>query len=612
MKPIEVVKVISPELELNNVRRYTSVKGSLVTSAQTFTTPNPTSSSIQITCTPPSQNIAISRHVLKAFTYQVTITGTNTSLSPTLLQPGFVAPRAWPIMSTTVSESMTINNTTVTQSPANLYWPAFMWYADKFDTRNGQYSLTPSSLDKFQNYSEGIGSSLNPLLGYGQSAYELGRGAAVGFAITTNGATGAVVQITAIEPLLLSPFAFGEEAYTTPALIGVNNMTYYATLGNINRVISLIANQGIVGINITNVSVQVLSAALEFTYLTPDPFQNIPKHLVSSYYSVVDFPTQSQQTFAPGQSFAIPMSSIQLNGIPKRIVVFAGNNSMVITNDTIGALSDTFLSFAQTSPIVMTWNNNQFFSSYTQEQLFDLSVSNGYIGSFPQWAGRVVSGVITGGHVGSVLVIEFGKDVGLGPDEAPGKQGNYQLQINANFTNTNALNNVVNPTLHCVVIYEGVFSVSNGACSADINILNGENILQAQTLPNVKYAKSKDVYGGLFEGFANVLSQVPEFLRNTKLLSTVASIIPDPIAQTASPILATLGYGKKKKRAGALVGGEKVGGKKGGKKGGALVGGRKAMQQRIRGAGLRFVDESDEDADTESSSEQDDDEQDDE
>lgn len=577
--PVEIIKTIVPELQLNNVRRYTSTKGSLVTSAQTFICPNANNSSIQITCTPPNQNIAISRHVLKKFNYTVTITGTNTSGSPTLLQPGFIAPRAWPIMSTTVSESMTINNTTVSQSPMNLYWPAFLQYADKFDTRFGQYSLTPSMLDNFQNYSEGIGSNLNPLLGYAESSYELGRGAAVGFAITTNGATGAVVQIEATEPVLLSPFTFGDVAYDTPALIGVNSMTYYATLGNINRVISLIANQGVTGIAITSVTAQVTAAQLQFLYLTPDPLSKIPRELISSYYSVTDFPTNSNQTVAPGASIAIPMSSIQLSGIPKRIVVFAGNSPVSIAGDTIGALSDTYLSLGQVAPLVMTWNNNQFFSSYSVQQLWDLSVSNGCNMSYPQWAGEVVSGIITGGHRGSVLVIEFGKDVGLGPDEAPGKGGNYQLQLNTNWTNCNSLNSIVNPVLHCVVIYEGIFQIKDGACSADINILTGEEILAAQTLDNISYAFPKDIYGGSFSGFLNVLKKIPSFLKESKLISNVSGAIPHPAAQAVSGIARALGFGEE--GAGPVGAGRRRG----------RPSGRRSMQHRIRGAGLDMDDD---------------------
>lgn len=573
---VALANVTIPELNLANQRKYVSLKGSLVTSSQVFTTPNPTTSSIQITCTPPSAEIAISRHILKRFKYQVNLVGTNTSGSPTLLQPGFAAPRCFPIMSTTTSESMTINNNTVTQSPVNQIWPAFLQYANCFDNRFGQFSSAPSMLDNFQDYSLGVGSNLNPLLGYAESSYELGRGASVGFAITANTATTATVIITSTEPVLLSPFCFADSAYNTPALIGVNSMTYYATLGNINRVMSLIVNQGISGIAITSLTTQVLSAELEFKYLTPDPIQQIPKTLVSSYYSIVDFPTQSNQTVAPGGTISIPMSSVQLSGIPKRVFLYATQNNNVIAADTLGALSDVYLSFAQTSPLVMTWNNNQYFASYTTPQLYDLAVKNGCNESAPQWYGTVESGVITGGNRGSVLCIEFGEDVGLAANEAPGKQGNYQLQFVCNFLNTNPSRSFVSPQLHCVVIYEGIFTVANGFCTSDINVLSGDDILAAQRLAPTAFMPPKNVYGGQFwEGFAEAFGKVNDFLKKSKIISTTLGAIPHRYAQVAAPIVSSLGYGKK--RGAALSGGAR----------------RRTLRSRVRGGGLCETDHED-------------------
>ena len=562
---VEVVKVITPELVLNNIRRYAAVKGALVKSSQVFPASNVTNSSIQITCTPPSADIAISRNVMKRFTYMVTIAGTNTSGSPTLLQSGAIAPRLWPIMSSTVSESMTINNTTVTQSPVNNMWPALLHYNDCFCIRNGVHSPASSSFDKYQNYADGFGAYNNPLNSYTGSPFEMGR-AAANFSIITNGATGATVFIESVEPILLSPFVFGEESFDTPALIGVNTMTYYAVLGNLSRVISLIPNQGVTGINITSVTTQVLTAQLEFFYLTPDVLENIPRHLVTSYYSITNYPTQVNQTVLPGQTVSVNMSSVQFPGIPKRVIIYCGNSPGTYTNDTIGALSDVYMSFAQNGPLTVTWNNNQFLSSATQEQLYEISVKNGCNDSWAQWAGQIAPGLTGGasviaGRIGSILVLSFGDDIGLGPTECAGKMGNYQFSISANFLNTNTTTSIVNPQLSVIAVFEGIFEVNNGACSANINVLTDAEVLQAKALPGVKYMPSKNVYGGLFEGFANFLSNANKFLKDTKLLSTIGSLIPIPGVQVGAQVANQLGYGRKRR-------------------------GGRSLQQRIRGAGL--------------------------
>lgn len=577
-RDLEVVKVISPELQLGNVRKYVSLKGALAANSISYPAANPTTSSIAINIVPPNQNTIISRHMLKKFVFTQTITGTNTSGSPTLLQPGFIAPRAWPIMSVTNTESITINNTSLTQAPMNQYWPAFLWYSNKFGIRNGTNSMAHSSMDKFQNYTDGVGSIINPLLGYEASGFEPGR-ASNGFVILSNGPTGATVQITSIEPILVSPFAMGEEAFDTPGLIGVNSMQYNAVLTNINRVLSQIVTQGVTGINITSVSTVVNSAELELTYYTPDPTQGIPRELISSYYNVINNTTSSNQNVAPGAVIGIQMNAIQLTGIPKRIIVFCGNNPSTITADVTGALSDTYLSLAQTNPLTMQFNNNNYFGSYTQEQLYQISVSNGCDMSWAQWAGQVYGGQIVGGKVGSILCLEFGKDIALNdPSLSPGVLGSFQLQLTTNWLNTNPTQTIINPTLFCVVIYEGTFTIRDGFCSADTNILSQEDVLLAKPASGiVPHNLNKSVYGGLFEGFANALSNASKFLRDTKLISGVSGLIPHPAAQAISQGAKTLGYGAKPKKRGA-----------------ALVGGRKPLAQRVRGAGL-FIENSDED-----------------
>src|ERR1700679_398955 len=109
---IEVIAVRTPELVLNNKRVFTAVKGSLVSNAITFPAPSPNNSSVTIICTPPSADIGISRYILKRAQWTVTVTGTNTSGSPTLLQPGYFAPRSFPILAISNTEQFTINQAT--------------------------------------------------------------------------------------------------------------------------------------------------------------------------------------------------------------------------------------------------------------------------------------------------------------------------------------------------------------------------------------------------------------------------------------------------------------------------------------------------------------------
>jgi hypothetical protein len=108
---VHVSKVMDPRLEINEMKEYVVLKGGLVNSWQQFFATNLNNSSVQITATPPSRLIAISRKVFKRFTFTVNIVGTNgTGPVANLLQSGYYAPRAYPLLAVTSSEQMTINN----------------------------------------------------------------------------------------------------------------------------------------------------------------------------------------------------------------------------------------------------------------------------------------------------------------------------------------------------------------------------------------------------------------------------------------------------------------------------------------------------------------------
>ena len=256
---LPVVKVMDPRLKINDQRMAVSLKGSLVNSAQQFYATNLNNSNVQITCNPPNRGIVVSRLVYKHFVFNITISGTNSVAGSTLLQPGFYAPRAYPLLAVTSSEQMTINNDTLTQAPVSQYWPALLWYHNKFDNRFGQGSLSPSMLDQFQNYNDSFAiNSRNPLAPYFDNSYENTRGGYVGMVVTSNpvsaGTLGTIYDATitlyVTEPIHLSPFVADEGSNFTSGFIGIQNMAYTATLGQISRVMS--NNNNAPKINITN------------------------------------------------------------------------------------------------------------------------------------------------------------------------------------------------------------------------------------------------------------------------------------------------------------------------------------------------------------------------
>jgi hypothetical protein len=529
---VKAVKVMDPRLEINTQRDYVALRGSLVNSCQQFPATNVNNNSVQITCNPPSRKIAISRLIYQLYSFSFTITGTNTS-GGSLLNPGYIAPRAHAIEAVQNSLQMTIDNDTLTEAPKKQFALALKWYNDPHKNRFGQGSLELSMNDQFQNYSDGAGSIRNPLAPYNDNSFEDTRGGYAGFVInpqTANNTT-ATGTLTVYQPLDLSPFVSGCESNYTSCLIGVQNMAYTATLGDLTRCLSIIQNQGTSGtINITGVSVNLVGASLLFNYLTPSPTEPLPNSLVSSYFSPVSYPTKTSASIPPGGSVSITMQSIQVTSIPRRAYIFArldDNAQTAFTSDAYLALNPSV------NPLTVTWNNNQFFSQYTTQDIYNMSVKNGLQMSYSQFVN----------YTGSVIAIEFGSDLGLMPDESPGVLGNYQFSLTAQFVNTNTVNSVV-PTMYVVVMYEGTFNVIDGNSSHMIGVLSRADVLNSQKNPLVTYKLAESVHGGdFFSSLKGALGKVHNFVKDNRLVSKGLRLFGNPAAQVASHIAESAGYG---------------------------------------------------------------------
>ncbi len=529
--PLQVAKVMDPRMNIDQTKIYCAVKGSLVNSWQQFPATNLSNSNVQITANPPNRNVAVSRLIFKKNSYSIVVGGTNTSGGP-LLNPGYFGPRAYPIVSTTSAEQITVNNSTFVQSPMSQYWPSLLWYHNNHHNRFAQYSLTPSMLDQFQNYTDGTGTVRNPLAAYGDNSYENTRGGYAGLVIAPggnpNGGTSVTLTLTVTEPMFLSPFVFGEHSNCASAMIGVQNISYTANYGNLARLLSLTPDQGTGGtVNITSIAVTLNAAALLFEYLTPDPLMHIPRSLETSYFSIVSYPTSLGTNIAQNGTCSITMNSVQVTSIPKRLYIFARQDDSKQSAFT----SDSYFSLrSDVNPLVMTWNNQQFFSQASCQDLYNISIKNGSQMSFSQFTN----------FTGSVLCLEFGTDIGLMSDESAGVLGNYQLGLTAQFVNTSSV--TINPTLYVVIVYEGAVTIYDGNASQMIGVLSRQDVLDAKMSPEITYKKQNDVYGGTFFSRLKGLAQRGnDFLKRTKLLSRTLGVLP--YTKVGAVAADALGYG---------------------------------------------------------------------
>ena len=75
-RSVPVVRVIYPELDVNNQRDFTSLQGASSIIAISYSPNSLNNSNLTFTMTPPNQDVIVSRRVLKKFSWTCTITGT--------------------------------------------------------------------------------------------------------------------------------------------------------------------------------------------------------------------------------------------------------------------------------------------------------------------------------------------------------------------------------------------------------------------------------------------------------------------------------------------------------------------------------------------------------
>ena len=158
---------------------------------------------------------------------------------------------------------------------------------------------------------------------------------------------------------------------------------------------------------------------------------------------------------------------------------------------------------------------------------------------------------------GSVLCLEFGTDIGLLDVEAPGLDGTYQLQVDITFKNYNQTEVLV-CDFYIVTINEGVFTIQDNRSISQIGVISRQDILDAQSSPQVDYYDVRDV-----QGLGDFFGDVGRFGRNViqgikEYAPKVARFVKDdilPIAKEVAKLLPMLGLGGEGS-GGVVVGGE--------------------------------------------------------
>ncbi len=507
--PLKLTQSLDPVTQINNARNFCVNKGGSDVYYTSFpTSGNATSSQNTINCNPDSRDTLVDRKIWMQNTFDITITGTPVGAT-LMYQPGISgAPRAFPLSSCIRNLSVKIGDNSVS-TPLNEYFTAFERYSSEVLLQDRDYSTTPSMPDQWQNYADGNGANNNPLAFYGVNSAQCPRGGFV-ISVTSNTTSQAVLRVTFTEAVYLSPLWAGHGDRS--GLIGIDNLTVNYTYSDLSRLWSQSVSTGAISITApTSISVFAVSANILLKQIKPRLVEPIPAR--------ISYPLHTVTPYNNGTPLAIPalgvatmsIGNITLDTIPTRMYVFCRQQN----SDLTYLSSDTFASI---NNITVQWGSRQLLATASQQDLYQMSVRNGCNMSFPQWSN----------YCGSVLAIDFAKDIGLSSIQAPSLLERSTLKVTCSVTNTNS--NVlpyhgpasINFLLYAVIVEEGTFTIDNGHCNVSVGVLTQSDVLNSDASPMVAYSKHDNVYGsGSFwddfkSGFNSVFNPVVDVA--TKLL----------------------------------------------------------------------------------------------
>jgi hypothetical protein len=448
--------------------------------------------------------------------------------------------------------------------------------------------MSPSMRDSACDYSALQGSARNPLAMFGDSQVggSLPRGAFESIKIVSNvpvvpslvgTPAQAIVDVVLCEALMLSPFHWGSQDTDRQGFYNITqmdfSMSFLAGAGfrmwSHSDAAILVSGLNSIHSNITTITTQFnnFTPAFSFTgeavplllckYLSPNLLSsermgpNIPQ--TYSYFDVNRYPSDIGIVPYGVSAMEYSTNSIQLSTIPKKLYVFARatNNTLQTRCD----LSDSYLAIDGIS--IQFENQSNILSSASSRQLYLIDNKNQNKISYAEWSGKGVSVDNLANKVATSanpLSLDFGIDIPLGdPSLAPGVNGSFQLNCTVRLRNqNNSLKwDAVPMTLYMVIIQEGSMTIASaGQCQHQIGIISKQDVLSVRGSTGVSYRDAREG-GDLWSSVKDIASNVNDFLKKTKIISTVGKAIPLPYASTIGNVADVLGYGMV--RGGALV-----------------------------------------------------------
>ncbi len=453
---------------------------------------------------PPSPWSILDKHFYIAIPITITFTGNTGNATVPLLRPGVGDGfKAMPIATITSSMMFSCNTQQITVD-TNQYMPYLARVSQKSKWENGIFSPFITYQDQFQAYAEAQRSLENPLGSYPDSSvpYQTKRGDAL-YNIISNTSTQAVITTVIFEPLWMSPFIFGEES--KPGFTGLVNMSIDLNfVTNLSRIWShdntapyAFTADPVVTIGLTGgtklPSWYPTEPTLYIRTITPykglKPPSLYPDVTYHPYNQLAKYITETKTILAAGASLSSFVCNTPTIGfIPNRVFLLVRERDTDLTYATPQT-------FASIQGVTIDFNNVEgILSSASTFDLYNISRKNGYQASWLDWLGGSANfNSVGASSFGSILVLDFGDDIGLSNDYYPGMIGQFQLNVKISFQNVS--NRPINFDVYIITAVCGQLVIANGTAGTTIGLPANFSPDGATTI-SLGSIKHNDFYGG--------------------------------------------------------------------------------------------------------------------
>jgi hypothetical protein len=284
------------------------------------------------------------------------------------------------------------------------------------------------------------------------------------------------------------------------------------------------------------------------------PYYEVPRYYLTTGQEVAPS-AKTNQYYAPATLSGIRSQNLQLNQIPDKLIIFfepteiartAGFNYSSDTSvpDFYAVINNLTLNFNNQSGLLSTWTQKDLYHAardagskqswleFTGQMEVPAIGQDGFSGVRKANYTAVTSGPINVPTTGSIVVLQFGKDIELPDYYAPGSIGNFNLQMNANISHFQPT--YVSYRMVCITVNSGVFVNEKGTSNQYTSLLRKEDVLNASSSsPMGHHEFNRMVGGGFLDRLKSIGSSVWTVAK--PLLKILSPHLQQKMAQSSNP-----------------------------------------------------------------------------